>query len=822
LLLEVILRNAVFFCLGFFCFTSLVQGALASTDTRDPLFAEELSLTFDLGRRDTPKAQKTFERALWAQISLDAGEVFPTANSWYWDDCVYETSLAIVQGISIAPSEEEAYQRFWIKNQNRVFSACSKNGSKALAPVFATDEVWPERAKSDFEYQLASWHFYQRQYDEALSIYEKLASQKAAPIRPYAAYMQMRTLAHLRRGREAYLLADEILEDSALHTVHKISENYKLILLNKTSVVPIRRDHELAQKHLLWLLDNVVATFGNTASIPARIEILRDSRLQLDQYFPLFDPVTASRSWWLDSDFRSNSSRMMAVKELAAENEFVDWMQAKWASVERLDDAPNWIGQLLQQSGQHEVDDRARIAEHAWQRLQSGGRLDWLLIALVNADPELVITEEFLLAAEPFLKAGWANESAEYQKWFGGVWTESIRILLIRGDDKQALKLFRDHLDFISSENAFRADRTVDAAVSWFSFKGKFDTARELFALVEDLSVYRQSELKRRFSLILAEQKGGEEREFFDNAPFWDGKYRDTQPLWRAMVNVMSSENLLKLTKQEQLSTESRQNIALAGLTRSILLKNERLIDEFSLVVAKLLPELRLETLKAAQFHNQSDYLNLILITPRMRPFPFLIESKLWGGEYYSLNPEEKLSGVDAIDTYDHNDNNWWCRPSSSERMEDVLSEMQHLLLGVNYEELRAQRDGLSTAPYFWKEGKLFENHPFLSTVDYEELQELEKISAAPRYLSEAVIDLESWNGWKFWRGSEERSQSAMMLNYAIRTTRYGCQNDGSHAEYSQAAYDLLHQNYGQTVWAKSAPYWFGCEHFRGGCVIKE
>ncbi|MEQ9347238.1 MAG: hypothetical protein RIG26_12425 [Thalassospira sp.] len=816
------MRNAVFFCLGFFCFTSLVQDALASTDTREPLFAEELFLTFDLGRSDMPKAQKTLKRALWAQISLEGGEVFPEANRWYPDECVYETSLAIIQGINVDPSAGEAYQRFWIKNQNRVFAVCLRDGSKALSPVFATDEVWPERAKSDFEYQLASWHFYQRQYDDALSIYKKLASQKAAPIRPYAAYMQMRTLAHLRRGREAYLLADEILEDSSLRTIHKISENYKLILMNTTSVVPIRRDPELARKHFLWLLDNVVATSGNAASIPARIEILRDSRSQLDQYFPLFDPVTATRSWWLDREFRSNSSRMMAVKELAAENEFVDWMQAKWASVERLDDAPNWVGQLLQQSGQQEVDDRARIAEHAWRRLQGGGRLDWLLIALVNADPESAITEEFLSAAEPFLNAGWANESAEYQKWFGGIWTESIRILLMRADDEQAMTLFRDHIDFISSDSAFLPGRTVDAAISWFSFKGKLDTAQALFALVEDLTVYRQSELKRRFSLILAEQKGGEEGEFFDNAPFWDGKYRETQPLWRAMVNVMSSENLLKLTKKVELSTESRQKIALAGLTRSILLKNERLIDAFSLVVAKLLPELRLETLKTAQFHNQTDYLSLILITPRMRPFPFLVESKLWGGEYRWLKTEEKLSGVGAIDTYNHNDNNWWCRPSSSERMADVLSEMQHLLLGVNYEELRSKRDGLSTALYFWKERKLFENHPFLSTVDYDELQELEKISAAPRYLSEAVMDLESWNGWKFWRGAEERNQSAMMLNYAIRTTRYGCQNDGSHAEYSREAYDLLHRNYGQTVWAKSAPYWFGCEHFRDGCDIKE
>jgi hypothetical protein len=102
--------------------------------------------------------------------------------------------------------------------------------------------------------------------------------------------------------------------------------------------------------------------------------------------------------------------------------------------------------------------------------------------------------------------------------------------------------------------------------------------------------------------------------------------------------------------------------------------------------------------------------------------------------------------------------------------------------------------------------------------VDQEELDALERIPQAPEYLSTAVIDSIEGDSWIPWLRSGNRDIDAANLHYAVRSTRYGCQDDGPHAAYSRAAFDLLHENFAGTVWARITPYWFSCSHFRNRC----
>lgn len=76
-----------------------------------------------------------------------------------------------------------------------------------------------------------------------------------------------------------------------------------------------------------------------------------------------------------------------------------------------------------------------------------------------------------------------------------------------------------------------------------------------------------------------------------------------------------------------------------------------------------------------------------------------------------------------------------------------------------------------------------------------------------PQYLSTAVIGREF--AQPFIRSPEERNERAADLYRAVRTTRYGCRRDGSHAAYSRRAFLVLHRRYGDTPWARSTPYWF-------------
>ena len=54
-----------------------------------------------------------------------------------------------------------------------------------------------------------------------------------------------------------------------------------------------------------------------------------------------------------------------------------------------------------------------------------------------------------------------------------------------------------------------------------------------------------------------------------------------------------------------------------------------------------------------------------------------------------------------------------------------------------------------------------------------------------------------------------DKNSRAEYLYYAVRSTRYGCYADGSHAPYSREAFRLIHKYYDDTPWAKATPYWF-------------
>jgi hypothetical protein len=76
----------------------------------------------------------------------------------------------------------------------------------------------------------------------------------------------------------------------------------------------------------------------------------------------------------------------------------------------------------------------------------------------------------------------------------------------------------------------------------------------------------------------------------------------------------------------------------------------------------------------------------------------------------------------------------------------------------------------------------------------------LQKLGTAPNYLCRIAI------AWAEKNPADPRSPEALHL--AVRSTRYGC-TDAETGRWSKAAYDLLHQRYPNTTWAKNTKYWF-------------
>lgn len=82
-----------------------------------------------------------------------------------------------------------------------------------------------------------------------------------------------------------------------------------------------------------------------------------------------------------------------------------------------------------------------------------------------------------------------------------------------------------------------------------------------------------------------------------------------------------------------------------------------------------------------------------------------------------------------------------------------------------------------------------------------KEWKKLYSIGDAPTYFSAPVLD------WAKKHPDDPRVPEA--LHYFVRATRFGCA-DNSIGPSSQRAFQLLHQRYPASEWARKTPYWFG------------
>ncbi|PYS74027.1 MAG: hypothetical protein DMF69_03210 [Acidobacteria bacterium] len=81
-----------------------------------------------------------------------------------------------------------------------------------------------------------------------------------------------------------------------------------------------------------------------------------------------------------------------------------------------------------------------------------------------------------------------------------------------------------------------------------------------------------------------------------------------------------------------------------------------------------------------------------------------------------------------------------------------------------------------------------------------KEWASLKAIGPIPNYLSRQVIQ------WATKNPADPRVPEALHL--AVNSTRFGCTNKET-GRSSKAAFDLLHQKYPTSSWAKKTKYWF-------------
>jgi hypothetical protein len=152
-----------------------------------------------------------------------------------------------------------------------------------------------------------------------------------------------------------------------------------------------------------------------------------------------------------------------------------------------------------------------------------------------------------------------------------------------------------------------------------------------------------------------------------------------------------------------------------------------------------------------------------------------------------------------GIDHYNHNDNNWWCGWET--RLRD--KQLQDILRGT----FSIYRYG-DTPDYFAAIARQLQPALRASFVnrmsDRGELAALSRADCAPRMLGLRTIAWVKHPGW-----FDSTDTQAEALANVVLATRYGCNRQGSHRDYSQKAFTLLHVKFGETAAAKRTHYWF-------------
>ena len=768
------------------------MSAFGAEIVRPKLIAEEFYAPIN--------ATNTTEERNWEKLLLslnipgfaprDSEGAYGYGNS----NCHYDQAVVVLNSIRASLGQASQYQKIWALNQDRAFSACDGRAKENTPPVQPKNKSLPKRATSDYLYQLASWHFYKRQYIEALPIYERIEKMRDAPQRANSAYMVVRTLTYLNQPEDAYKKIGEILANPALKEVHAIVANYRFIIMSNTSYIGVSISPELAKEHLSWLLSVVRVKPEKSINLQQAFKDYSDAMQQLDVYFPLFDDTSNSVDWWLGDD-NSYSPRMQAVKSLAPADEMVDWMQAKWAYNVFDND---WLWAVHEPHNIYWIQNH-NIVSHAWEKWEKENNGSWLQVAIRRVHPNDPLAQKIVDASNAFISREWKNETPEYREWLFTLWENSIRVNLGREQFSQALALISEHQDFSALlQYSYSTQRysgnhgtSLEKSLRWLVYTGKVDEARSFLTII----LKQYSSMFRQWRTLLATDSAEAITSASNRENYYSGMI-NSQRIWQEMVNVLPTKVLYEFAVDPAVDEKNQAVLARIILTRAILLESDSaVIDKYAALAAKLNPSMREKILSSIATHDRNRYVSFLLEMPRFRPVPFL--------EYaQELSRNEPDSS--AIDKYNHNDNNWWCRFDHEHLEERILNAA--LIRPAPNQFMKV--DG-EFEPYLDNQKKLLAQHPYRALIDNNEIEALEAIPSGPQYLSEKVNSREHATYWRIFQSDKVRNERAADLHRAVRTTRYGCNRDGSHAAYSRESFDLLHRLYKDTPWAKATPYWF-------------
>ncbi len=727
-------------------------------------------------------------RERWEKLTAQILPDEPNLRNIGWN-CRIGYPLEVLETRVAVLGRESGYVKSWLWVQGKVLEACTaeRAASFSLPDLLPIHPALAKMQSEDRAYQEASIAFY-RDKEMAIPLFRTIAASDS-PHKAAARYNIANLLANARKLGEARAEAKAILADSSLAKVHGIT----------LELVGYISNLEDTAEGWTELIDNTVAILETPAD-----RILASDALKGEYARALYDIDYAGirgkdDDWWLDGKLPENPTVSKAIVDTSRKTPMVLWMIAGQSAEQSYRVAPwSMIGSRWQARMTSYIDRALAISP-------AGSTLPELPRSMLEAQKALpdeasraalwAKARTAIAAAETTCGAAPETAAAGY------LLAHAVRLSALAGEYEEIY----GELERVPFKNAQAyAERVVLQLGEYLLGQGNLAEARRFrdklltASFVAEIPEALRSGLVDRYSELLGWIAEDEAR--------WKAALamhsRKTSNL---VLNFLPAKTLWAYSRDPAFSAAERGLLARAAWTRGYARGLKSVQKDLPALYA-LNPKLKETAGKVAADYPSANAQRRLLLTVLRSPRHGILVTApgLWDAI------EMERGDFNEIDTWDHNDKNWWC-PFEPDRQLMGLRDQFDMATGVyRLDEYGRRRIGpvydqaLQQAINGRRE-QVLKQHPMIRAVDWKELGSLTRMASGPKHLTEAAI--------RWGKASSGNDGAPEALARAVTATRYGCRWHGRHGTYSKAAQQLLQRKFKQSEWTARTPFWFDCEY---------
>ncbi|MFT3672027.1 hypothetical protein [Aestuariivirga sp.] len=685
----------------------------------------------------------------------------------------------------------DPYIKQWLKAQARVLKACSGNATEADTALPDPIEVKPELAQmqsDDRAYQAASVAFYGQDKTKAVQLFKAIGASNSVH-KAAARYNVANLLANAKNLTEARAEAAAILADPSLASVHGITKALQGYIANL----------EDTAEGWTTLIDNTVDVLSKPASA-----ITADPKVQAEYAAALYDidfvGVRDKESdWWVKGTLPENPTVSKALVDASRKHPMVLWMMAG-QSVDKMYSRAPWtmVGPKWTAWSAAYVDG-AMAVQPAAAGITGPARdmIDALKTGSDDASRAALWAKVKAAADKVQTSCGDAPEAAAITE----LAAQATRASVIAGKFDEAYAGLKDlpitgsvgYVDIIlpklmqsvlATGNAEEGRRLRDALVTP--------------ALIDGIN--KRQDYDRDATLANLSGFLGWVAE--DQAKFLEAVKLSNAKLSHPVLNLLPAATLRKLADDATFAPEQKALLLRAAWTRDYARgRTPKKADTEAMLAANPEVKTAYEAVKTEfpKLRADRQWTLTILRNPR---FGILVNSPDWTDPIEST----KRESFAEIDSYDHNDKNWWCPLETDRHLGAIRKRFDDdagltAVKDYNADDLKPVLEDTAVANADTARDGLLKAHAMVKAVDWSEAGKLAKAPQAPRLLTQAAI---RW-------AKATKDGAAEALGRANQVVRYGCNWHGGHKAYSKPAQEMLQKRFADTSWAKQTPYWFDC-----------